>query len=74
MLMHGCRTWGQSRFSYNLEKDRLSKRGSSALHFDNRWILGYLYSLPFDCSFCVGRRTDWRGGIIFSVGLLQTFC
>ena len=63
---------GQSRFSYNLEKDRLSKRGSSALHFDNRWILGYLYSLPSIVLFV------WAGGLIgvaalFSVWVIANF-
>ena len=51
-------TWlshvGQSKYSYDLESKRLKNKGKNFLSLDNRWILGYLYSLPsvflFICS------------------------
>ena len=49
---------GQSLFSYNLEEGRLNKQGKSTLNVDNRWILGYLYSLPSLVLFV------WAGGLI----------
>ncbi len=49
---------GQSRYSYNLEKNRLTKQGKSSLSIDNRWILGYLYSLPSITLFV------WAGGLV----------
>jgi hypothetical protein len=63
---------GQSRFSYILEQQRLRKRGSSALNIDNRWILGYLYSLPSIVLFV------WAGGgvgvaALFSVWVIANF-
>merc|ERR1712070_245272 len=43
-------TWlshaGQSKFSYDMEKKKLKNRGKSFINIDNRWLLGYLYSLP----------------------------
>jgi hypothetical protein len=59
-------TWlshaGQGKFSFELEKSRLKRQGKSFLSLDNRWILGYLYSLPSIILFV------WAGGLF--VGLL----
>lgn len=55
-------TWlshaGQSKFSFDLEKSRAAKKGKSFFNLDNRWILGYLYSLPSIILFV------WAGGFI----------
>ena len=55
-------TWlshiGQSKFSFDMEKKKLSKQNKSFLSFDNRWILGYVYSLPSIILFV------WAGGLI----------
>lgn len=61
-------TWlshmGQSKFSYDLESKRLKKQNKTFLNFDNRWILGYLYSLPTIVLFV------WTGGVIGIISLL----
>ena len=61
-------TWlshmGQSKFSYDLESKRLKKQNKIFLNFDNRWILGYLYSLPTIVLFV------WTGGVIGIISLL----
>ena len=61
-------TWlshmGQSKFSYDLESNRLKKQNKTLLNFDNRWILGYLYSLPTIVLFV------WTGGVIGIISLL----
>jgi len=61
-------TWlshmGQSKFSYDLESKRLKKQNKTFLNFDNRWILGYLYSLPTIILFV------WTGGVIGIISLL----
>ena len=49
---------GQSKFSYDLEAEKLKKLGKSFFSFDNKWLLGYLYSLPSIVLFV------WAGGII----------
>ena len=41
-----------------MEKKKLSKQNKSFLSFDNRWILGYVYSLPSIILFV------WAGGLI----------
>ena len=56
---------GQSKFSFDMEKKKLSKQNKSFLSFDNRWILGYVYSLPSIILFV------WAGGLI---GLLALLC
>lgn len=62
-------TWlshaGQSKFSFDLEKSRAAKKGKSFFNLDNRWILGYLYSLPSIILFV------WAGGFI-GVAVLLT--
>ena len=37
---------GQSKFSYDMERKKLAKQGKGFLHWQNKWLLGYLYSLP----------------------------
>ena len=37
---------GQSKFVFNMEKERLARMGKGFLSFDNRWIRGYLMSIP----------------------------
>jgi len=61
-------TWlshaGQSKFSFDLEKSRAAKKGKSFFNLDNRWILGYLYSLPSIILFV------WSGGFVGLAALL----
>jgi alkane 1-monooxygenase len=61
-------TWlshmGQSKFSYDLESHRLKKQNKAFLNFDNKWIVGYLYSLPTIVLFV------WTGGVIGIISLL----
>ena len=62
-------TWlshaGQCKFSYDLETSRLKKKGKSFFSLDNRWILGYLYSLPSIVLFV------WAGGFVGVAALLS---
>ena len=37
---------GQSKFLFNMEKQRLDRLGKSFLSWQNRWICGYMMSLP----------------------------
>ena len=37
---------GQSKFVFNMEKERLSRMGVSFISWQNRWIRGYLMSIP----------------------------
>lgn len=61
-------TWlshvGQSKFSYDLETEKLSKQGKGFFSLSNKWILGYLYSLPSIILFV------WAGGFIGLVALV----
>ena len=61
-------TWlshfGQSKFSFDLEKQKLERHNKSFFSLDNKWILGYLYSLPSIILFV------WSGGIIGIVALV----
>ena len=61
-------TWlshvGQSKYSYDLESKRLKNKGKNFLSLDNRWILGYLYSLPSVFLFI------WSGGLVGLLALL----
>ena len=61
-------TWlshvGQSKYSYDLESRRLKNKGKNFLSLDNRWILGYLYSLPSVFLFI------WSGGLVGLLALL----
>lgn len=60
-------TWlshaGQSKFSYDLERKKLARQGKSALSLNNKWIVGYLYSLPSVFLFV------WAGGALGLVAL-----
>ena len=55
-------TWlshaGQSKFSYDLERRKLANQGKSSFSLSNRWLLGYLYSLPSIFLFV------WAGGLV----------
>jgi hypothetical protein len=61
-------TWlshaGQSKFSFDLEKRKLHKQGKSFLSLSNKWLLGYLYSLPSVVLFI------WAGGLIGLLALI----
>ncbi len=58
---------GQSRYSYNLERGRLAKKGKSFLSIDNRWLLGYFYSLPSIVLFV------WAGGLVGVIALFAVW-
>jgi alkane 1-monooxygenase len=49
---------GQSKFSYDLEREKLEKQGKSFFSLDNKWITGYIISLPTIILFV------WAGGIV----------
>jgi len=49
---------GQSKFLFSMEKKRLTKLRKSFISFDNRWIRGYLMSLPTLVLFA------WAGGLL----------
>jgi alkane 1-monooxygenase len=49
---------GQSKFLYKMESVRLAKLGKSFISLDNRWIRGYVMSLPTMILFA------WAGGPI----------
>lgn len=49
---------GQSQYSYDLERDKLKKQKKSFFSLSNKWILGYLYSLPSILLFV------WAGGVL----------
>ena len=49
---------GQSQYSYDLEREKLKKQNKSFFSFSNKWILGYLYSLPSILLFV------WAGGVL----------
>ena len=49
---------GQSQYSYDLEREKLKKQKKSFFSLSNKWILGYLYSLPTILLFV------WAGGVL----------
>ena len=55
---------GQSKYSFDLERDKLKKQRKSFFSLSNKWIIGYLYSLPSIILFV------WAGGVI---GILSLF-
>ena len=61
-------TWlshaGQSKFSFDLEKEKLKKQNKSFFSINNKWLLGYLYSLPSIILF------TWSGGIIGIISII----
>ena len=61
-------TWlshvGQSKYSFDLERQKLKNENRSFLSVGNKWLLGYLYSLPSVFLFV------WSGGLIGVAALL----
>ena len=55
---------GQSKFSFDLEQKKLKKKNKSFFSYENKWILGYLYSLPSIILFV------WSGGFLGIIALL----
>jgi alkane 1-monooxygenase len=55
---------GQSQYSYNLEKEKLQRQRKSFFSLSNKWILGYLYSLPSIFLFV------WAGGFLGGLSLI----
>ena len=55
---------GQSKFSFDLEQKKLQKKNKSFFSYENKWILGYLYSLPSISLFV------WSGGFLGIIALL----
>ncbi len=55
---------GQSKFSFDLEQKKLKKKNKSFFSYENKWILGYLYSLPSIILFV------WSGGFLGIITLL----
>ncbi len=55
---------GQSKFSYDLEKNKFNRQGKSTFSLKNKWILGYLYSLPSIFLFV------WSGGLLGVIALI----
>ena len=55
---------GQSKYSFDLERDKLKKQKKSFFSLSNKWIIGYLYSLPSKILFV------WAGGVIGILSLL----
>ncbi|MDC0474422.1 fatty acid desaturase [Hyphomicrobiales bacterium] len=49
---------GQSQYSYDLEREKLKKQKKTFFSLSNKWILGYLYSLPSILLFV------WAGGVL----------
>jgi hypothetical protein len=54
---------GQSQYSYDLEREKLKKQKKSFFSLSNKWILGYLYSLPSILLFV------WAGGVLGVISL-----
>jgi len=61
-------TWlshaGQSKFSFDLEQKKLGRQGKSFFSPSNKWIIGYLYSLPSVFLFV------WAGGLLGVAALI----
>ena len=55
---------GQSQYSYDLEREKLKKQKKSFFSLSNKWILGYLYSLPSILLFV------WAGGVLGVLSLI----
>ena len=55
---------GQSQYSYDLEREKLKKQKKSFFSLSNKWILGYLYSLPTILLFV------WAGGVLGVLSLI----
>ena len=55
---------GQSQYSYDLEREKLKKQKKSFFSLSNKWIVGYLYSLPSILLFV------WAGGVFGILALI----
>ena len=55
---------GQSQYSYDLERSKLKRQKKSFFSLSNKWIVGYLYSLPSIFLFV------WAGGVIGVLALI----
>ena len=55
---------GQSQYSFNLEKEKLKRQNKSFFSLNNKWIIGYLYSLPSIFLFV------WSGGVFGVLALM----
>ena len=55
---------GQSQYSFNLEKEKLKRQKKSFFSLNNKWIIGYLYSLPSIFLFV------WSGGVFGILALI----
>ena len=55
---------GQSQYSFNLEKEKLKRQNKSFFSTNNKWIIGYLYSLPSIFLFV------WSGGVFGILALM----
>ncbi|MDC0071511.1 fatty acid desaturase [Rhodobiaceae bacterium] len=55
---------GQSQYSFDLERDKLKRQNKSFFSLNNKWILGYLYSLPSILLFV------WAGGVFGILALI----
>ena len=55
---------GQSQYSFNLEKEKLKRQNKSFFSLNNKWIIGYLYSLPSIFLFV------WSGGVFGILALM----
>ena len=61
-------TWlshaGQSKYSYDLERQKLQNENKFFLSLNNKWLVGYLFSLPSVFLFV------WTGGLVGVLTLL----
>lgn len=64
-------TIGQSYFNYKTEQRRLKRMGKSFLSFSNRWIRGYLLSVPTLAVFgYAGYLAGGQDGALLSLGCI----
>jgi len=67
----GISTIGQSYFGFRTEQRRLKRMGKSFFSLSNRWIRGYLISLPTVALFGgVGYLASGAEGALFSLGCM----
>ena len=63
---------GQSKFLFEMEKARLSRVGKSFISFDNRWIRGYLMSVPIVSLFFLAG--GWTGvAVLAAMWVISNF-
>jgi len=64
--------YGQSKYLFDLEKERLTKTNISFLSWQNRWIRGYLMSVPVIVLFWIAG--GWLGlGVLFYLWIVPNF-